>query len=113
MFTIVHPPDAIVPVQVPLLLYPGGIGDSVAVQLAPGVNPLTVVVNGVASLAEPDAGEGVPLVQDTLTLTLAPLFGWKSLLTVKTPEFCTLTIVQEWLPPTEIATLAQPLWLSV
>jgi hypothetical protein len=83
------------------------------VQLAPGVKPVTVVVNGVASLAEPLVGEGVPLVQVTLTETLAPLFGTKSLFTVKMPEFSTFTIVQELLPPTLIATLAQFDWLSV
>jgi hypothetical protein len=113
VFTIVQPPAVMVAVQLPELLYPGGIGDSVAVQLAPGEKPDTVVVNGVDSLAEPDAGDGVPLVQETLTLTLAPLLGWKSLLTVNTPEFWTLIMVQLWLPPTEMDTLAQAAWLSV
>jgi hypothetical protein len=72
------------------------------------VKPLTVVTNGVASDADPDAGEGVPLVQVTLTLTLAPLFGTKSLFTVSVAVFKVLMIVQEWLPPTVIATSAQP-----
>jgi hypothetical protein len=59
------------------------------------VKPLTVVTKGVASDADPDAGEGVPLVQVTLTLTLAPLFGTKSLFTVSVATFSTLMIVQE------------------
>lgn len=48
-------------------------------QVAPVVKPVIVVVNGVASELEPDAGEGVPVVQVTLTGTDAPLFGMKSL----------------------------------
>jgi hypothetical protein len=46
------------------------------------LNPVTVVENGVASDAEPEAGVGVPLVQVTLTLTDAPSLGTKSLFTV-------------------------------
>jgi hypothetical protein len=68
------------------------------VQVAPDVNPATVVTNGVASLADPEAGEGVPLVQVTLTLTLAPLFGTKSLLTVKVALVWVFVIVQEPVP---------------
>jgi hypothetical protein len=56
---------------------------------------VTVVVNGVASDADPDAGEGVPLVQVMLTLTLAPLFGMKSLTTVNVALFCVFVMVQE------------------
>jgi hypothetical protein len=77
------------------------------------LNPVTVVTNGVASLAEPDAGEGVPLVQVTLTLTLAPLFGTKSLFTVKVPLRSVLTMVQLELPPFVMATPAQPDWFAV
>ena len=47
---------------------------------------------------EPLAGEGVPLVQVTLTGTLAPLLGTKSLWTVKVALFCVLVIVQEPVP---------------
>jgi hypothetical protein len=72
-----------------------------------------VVTNGVASEAEPLAGEGVPLVQLTLTETLAPLFGTKSLITVNVPAFSVFVIVQEGVPPTLIATPAQPAWLAV
>jgi hypothetical protein len=72
-----------------------------------------VVENGVASDAEPDAGEGVPLVQVTLMLTLAASFGTKSLLTVSVAVFSVLTMVQEALPPGVIATLAQPAWFAV
>jgi hypothetical protein len=77
------------------------------------VKPVIVVTNGVDSLAEPDAGEGVPLVHVTLTETLAPSFGTKSLFTVRVALFRVLVIVQEWLPPTLIATLAQGAWLAV
>jgi hypothetical protein len=77
------------------------------------VKPVTVVVNGVASEAEPEAGEGVPLVHVTLTLTDAPLFGTKSLFTVNVPLFRLLMIVQEAAPPTLIETLAQPDWFAV
>jgi hypothetical protein len=70
-------------------------------------------VNGVVSVAEPDAGEGVPLVQLTLTLTDAPLFGEKSLLTVNVALFSVFVIVQEALPPTVIATFAHVAWLTV
>ena len=45
------------------------------------------MVKGVASDMEPLAGEGVPLVQVTLTGTLAPLLGTKSLCTVKVALF--------------------------
>jgi hypothetical protein len=93
-------------------VYPIGTG-SVAVHVVPTMKPVTVVTNGVASDAEPDAGDGVPLVQVTLTLTLAPLFGMKSLLTVKVPLFRAFVIVQEELPPTLIATLAQFDWFAV
>ena len=84
-----------------------------AVQVAPTVKPLMVVMNGVDSDAEPEAGEGVPLVQVTLTATLAPLDGWKSLLTVRVAVFSVLVIVQEGVPLTGIATLAQLAWLAV
>jgi hypothetical protein len=77
------------------------------------LKPVIVVTNGVASLAEPDAGDGVPLVQVTLTLTLAPLSGWKSLFTVSVALFSVFVIVQLWLPPTLIATLAQFAWFAV
>jgi hypothetical protein len=71
------------------------------------------VVNGVASDAEPDAGEGVPLAQLTLTLTLAPLLGTKSFATTNVSLFSEFTIVQLTLPPGLIATLAQFVWLAV
>jgi len=83
------------------------------VHVAPGVKPVTVVVNGTASDAEPDAGEGVPLVQDTLTLTDAPLFGTKSLFTVNVALFSVLVIVHEGVPPTVIATFTQFAWFAV
>jgi hypothetical protein len=54
---------------------------------------VTVVVKGVASEAEPEAGEGEPLVQVTLTDTEAPLLGTKSLFTVSVAELRVLVIV--------------------
>ena len=74
---------------------------------------MTVVVKGVASEAVPLDGVAVPLVQETLTLTLAALFGTKSLTTVNAPVFRLFTIVQEDEPPTLIATLAQFDWSAV
>ena len=82
-------------------------------QVVPIVKPVIVVVNGVASLAEPLAGEGVPLVQVTLTGTLAPSFGTKSLFTVRVALLSVLVIVQDGVPPTVIATLAHPAWFAV
>jgi hypothetical protein len=77
------------------------------------LNPVTVVTNGVASLAEPEDGDGVPLVQVTLTDTEPPASGWKSLLTVRVALFSVLVIVQETFPPLLSTTLAHPLWLAV
>jgi hypothetical protein len=85
----------------------------VAVQVAPALKPVTVVVKGVASEAEPEAGEGEPLVQVTLTDTGAALLGTKSLLTVSVALFSVLVIVQVAEPPTLIKTLAQLAWLAV
>ena len=95
-----------------LAAYPTGTV-SVAVQVAPAVKPVTVVVNGVASEAEPEAGEGEPLVQVTLTDTEAALFGMKSLLTVSVALLRVLVMVQEAEPPTVIETLAQLAWPAV
>jgi hypothetical protein len=67
----------------------------VAVQVAPALNPVTVTINGAASVAEPEDGEGVPLVQVTFTVTLAPLFGTKSLEIVNVPDLSVLVIVHE------------------
>jgi hypothetical protein len=83
------------------------------VQVAPVVKPVIVVVNGVASDAEPEAGEGVPLVQLTLTLTLAPLLGLKSLFTVSVALFSVFVIVQVELPPILIVTFAHDASLAV
>ena len=65
-----------------------------AVQVAPTVKPVIVVLNGVPSDAEPLAGVGVPLVQLTVTDIEAPLFGTKSLLTVSVALFRLFVIVQ-------------------
>jgi hypothetical protein len=70
-------------------------------------------MNGVASEAVPLAGEGVPLVQLTLTLTDAPLLGMKSLLTMNVPALSVFVIVQGALPPLTSATLAHGAWLAV
>jgi hypothetical protein len=83
------------------------------VQAAPTAKPVIVVTNGVASDAKPEAGEGEPLLQVTLTDTEAPLLGMKSLLTVNVALLRVLVIVQEAEPPTVIETLAQLAWLAV
>jgi hypothetical protein len=59
------------------------------------MNPLTVVEKGEPSDAEPDAGDGVPLVHVTLTETLAALFGTKSFATVNPATFSVFVIVQD------------------
>ena len=84
-----------------------------AVQVAPTVKPVIVVVNGVAVEAEPDAGVGVPLVQVTLTGTEAPLLGTHVLFTVSVALLSVFVIVQEGDPFTVIRTLAQGAWLAV
>lgn len=71
------------------------------------MKPLTVVTNGIASEAEPEAGDGVPLVQVTLTGTEAPLSGTKSLLTVSVVLRSVLVMVQE--PPAMRAAEQVPL----
>ena len=58
--------------------YPNGTA-SVAVHVEPVLKPMIVVMNGDASDAGPDAGEGVPLVQVTEIVTVAALSGMKSL----------------------------------
>lgn len=62
-------------------------------QLVLPEKPAIVVEKGVASEADPDDGEGVPLVQLTLTLTEALLFGTKSLCTTNVPLVSVLVIV--------------------
>lgn len=89
------------------------MGDSVAVHVAPGVNPLIVVTNGVLSDAEPEDGDGEPLVQVTLTETDAPLFGTKSLLTVRVAVFRVLVIVQLTLLPFTSVLFRQSAWFAV
>jgi hypothetical protein len=64
------------------------------VQVAPTLKPVIVVTNGVASDADPAAGEGVPLVQTMVIGTLAASFGTKSLLTVRVALFSVFVIVQ-------------------
>jgi hypothetical protein len=59
------------------------------------LKPVTVVTKGADSEAEPVAGEGVPLVHVTLTGTLAPLSGTKSLFTVRVMLRRVFVIVQD------------------
>jgi hypothetical protein len=68
---------------------------------------------GVASEADALAGEAVPLAQERLTVTDAPLFGTKSLWTRKVPAFSVFVIVQETLPPFTSVLFAQSAWLAV
>ena len=65
-----------------------------AVQVGLPVYPVTVKTAGVDSEALAEAGRAVPLAQERETVTLAPLSGTKSLLTVKVPVEV-LVIVQE------------------
>ena len=58
------------------------------------LKPVTVKVAGVASEALAEVGETLALAQDRLTVTEAPLFGTKSLLTVNWAELRVLVMVQ-------------------
>jgi hypothetical protein len=78
------------------------------VQFGSPLNPVTVNTAGVASEALAVAGVSVPLAQDRLTVTLAGLFGWKSLLTVNVALFSVFRIVHE---PADNAALQVPLEL--
>jgi hypothetical protein len=70
---------------------------------------VTVKEAAVASDAEAVAGEVVPPVgeQEIDTVTEPPLFGTKSLATVKACVLRVFVIVQEAAPPFVIATLVQ------
>jgi hypothetical protein len=56
--------------------------------------PVTVKVAGAASEALAEAGETLPLAQDRLTVTEAPLLGTKSLLTLNWAVLRVLVMVQ-------------------
>jgi hypothetical protein len=75
------------------------------VQFGLPVKPVTVNVAGVVSEALAEAGEAVPLAQESDTVTEAALFGTKSLLTSKVALFSVLTIVQD---PAESAAAQVP-----
>jgi hypothetical protein len=72
-----------------------GTGDSVALQVGSGVYPLTVNTAGMASEALAEAGVTPPLAQERDTVTLLPLLGTKSLLTVNVATLSVLTIAQD------------------
>jgi hypothetical protein len=61
----------------------------------------------------PLAGDGVPLVQLTATVTEAELLSEKFLLTVRVALFSVLVIVQLTEAPLLMTTLAQAVWLAV
>jgi hypothetical protein len=78
------------------------------VQVAPEVKPVMAKLPGVAWLTGALTGAGVPpLVQETETVTEAPLLSEKTLLTVRVALFSVFVIVQEGVPPTVIGTPAQ------
>jgi hypothetical protein len=77
------------------------------VQVAPALNAVIVVTKGVDSDIVPEAGEALPLVQVTLTGTLAALFGTKSLFTVSVVTRAVFVIVQ--VPEPDGAPLIVPL----
>jgi hypothetical protein len=62
---------------------------------------------GIASDARAEAGAAVPEAQESETVTLNPMLGTKSLLTVKFAVLRLLTIVQVLTLPLLSATLAQ------
>jgi hypothetical protein len=76
---------------------------------------VTVKDAAVASEAEALAGAAVPPVgeQEIDTVTEPPLFGTKSLTTVKACVLRVLVIVQETLPALAMATVAHAAWLAV
>lgn len=112
VFVMVHEPAARVALHVPLELYPAGIGDSVAVQTALPLAPVTVKTAGVDSDAGADAGASVPSVQESVTVTGAALLSEKSLLTVNVA--CpVLVIVQFAGTPSIIATPLHGPWLAM
>jgi hypothetical protein len=114
MLTIVQEPVArSASAHVPEELYPVGIGASVAVQVGSPVNPVTVKTAGIASDARADAGEAAPEAHEIETVTLKPMLGWKSLLTVKLAVFSVLIIVHVETLPSLIPTLAQAAWFPV
>lgn len=113
VLVMVQEPVVSVALQVPVEVYPVGIGDSVAVQVGLPVYPVMTVLNAEASEAVPDEGVAVPLPQEMLTLTLAPLLGEKSLFTTNACVFRLLTIVQLAEPPLVIATPAQAVCVAV
>ena len=81
--------------------------------MAPALKPVTVKVRGLVRLTVPLAGDGVPLVQVTETVTEASLLSEKLLLTTKVPLFSVLVIVQLGVPPIAMATVAHPAWFAV
>ena len=80
-----------------------------AVQVVPGLAPVTVNTAGVDSDALSGVAVTVPEVQVSLTGTVATLFGVKSFLTVTVLLLSALVIVQ--LPPS--GTFAQLSWFAV
>src|SRR5687768_7383164 len=79
------------------VVYPAGTPVSVAVQSGSPVKPETVNTPGTGgvSLTTAEAGRTVPLVQETLTVTVpAARSGTKSLLTVKVAVLSVFVIVQ-------------------
>jgi hypothetical protein len=76
------------------------------VQFGSPEKPLTVNEAGVASEADAEAGLTLAEPQDSVTVTLAALFGTKSLMTWKFAVLSVFTMVQE---PAESAAAHVPL----
>jgi hypothetical protein len=87
----------------------------VAVQVAGGVKPVIVksAVSAGLSVAVASFAVTVPLEQVTPTVTAELELSEKSFDTLSVALFSVLMIVQDDVPPIEIDTLAQPLWLAV
>lgn len=81
-------------------------------QVVPGFAPVTRNVAGELSDAGADAGDGVPWLQLSVTVTVAGLLSEKSLLTVNI-AWAVFTIVQVAGTPSDTATLAQFAWLAL
>jgi hypothetical protein len=69
---------------------------------------VTVKIAGDASVAFVGDVATLPLVHVSVTLTVAALFGTKSLFTVNVAVFRVFVIVHEGVPPADTATVWQP-----
>ena len=95
VLVIVHWPTATrAALQVPVELYPVGIGDSVAVQLGSPLKPVTVKTAGKASLARRAlAGVTTPVSQTRVTVTVVVSVLGLSLKSLRTEKVSLLRVL--------------------